>query len=648
MQMGAASATEPAARVDRDVLRRLLDGEHAETRDTVREWLGDPANAPRPDLPLEEHRRQVLAWARELAADGRTALGFPKQYGGEGAVGASVAAFETLAFGDLSLLVKMGVQFGLFGGAVLHLGTERHHERHLSDIATLRLPGCFAMTETGHGSNVQALETTATYDPAAGEFVVHTPHEEARKDYIGNAARDGRMAAVFAQLVVGGENRGVHALLVPLRADDGTVLDGIRIEDCGAKLGLDGVDNGRIWFDHVRVPREALLDRYATVSAEGVYHSSIENPTKRFFVMLGTLIQGRVSVCGAAINATKVAQVIAVRHALHRRQFGPPGGDEVVLLDYRTHQRRLLPALAATYALHFAQEDLVARLHQVFTSDAELDRERRELETMAAGLKPVATWHATATIQECREACGGSGYLRGNRFAALKADTDVFTTFEGDNTVLMQLAAKNLLTDMRDQLGELDPLGLASFFAGQVLSTLAERTAIRELLGRIGDELRPGVPDDGDLLDREPQLELLRWRARHVMAGAARRLKGGIDAGRDPFAVLLDCQDHVVAVARAHVDQIVLEALARAVPRCPDAGTREVLDDLCSLHALATIERERGWFQEHGRLSSTRSKAVIRAVNALCERLRPHAGELVEAFGVPEAALGDAGRVAAG
>jgi len=129
---------------------------------------------------------------------------------------------------------------------------------------------------------------------------VHTPDDDARKDYIGNAARDGRMATVFAQLVVGGEPRGVHGLLVPLRAADGTVLPGVRIEDCGAKLGLDGVDNGRIWFDHVRVPRDALLDRYARVSEDGTYFSPIENPAKRFFTMLGTLIQGRVSVCGCS------------------------------------------------------------------------------------------------------------------------------------------------------------------------------------------------------------------------------------------------------------------------------------------------------------------------------------------------------------
>jgi len=639
--MTATTAPDPAT------LRVLLDGEHAPTRDRVREWLSVPGNAPIPDLPIEEHRARVLAWATELASQGDSAMGYPVEYGGKDAVGRSVAGFETLAFGDLSLLVKCGVQFGLFGGAVLHLGTERHHERHLARIARLDLPGCFAMTETGHGSNVQALRTTATYDAATEEFVVHTPDEDARKDYIGGAARDGRLAAVFAQLVVGGESRGVHALLVPIRDDDGTVVDGVRIEDCGAKLGLEGVDNGRIWFDHVRVPREALLDRYASVSPDGTYSSPIENPTKRFFTMLGTLIQGRVSICGASINATKVALDIAIRRGLTRRQFGPPGEPEAVLMDYRTHQRRLLPALATTYALHFAQDRLRTRLHEAFHSEAQDDdRRRRELETFAAGLKAVATWHATDTIQACREACGGAGYLKAARFAALKADTDVFTTFEGDNTVLLQLCAKNLLTDERDRLGALDRRGLARFLAGQGIGIVAERAAVRGLLARLADGFIPGRDDGRDLRDRANQLDLLRWRQTHILAGAARRLKGGIDAGRDPFAVLVDCQDHVVAAARAWVDLTVLEAFADAVAACEDPALRAVLDRLCSLHALHRIEAERGWFQEHGRLTPQRSKAVVKAVNALCAEVRDDAGLLVAAFGVPEPALADAGPVA--
>jgi acyl-CoA oxidase len=613
-----------------NTVRELLDGEYAEIRDRVRWWLSQPGNEPVIDLPLEEHRAKVLAWMQELTTEGDTGRGFPAEYGGQDNVGGSVASFGALAFGDLSLLVKCGVQFGLFAGAILHLGTERHHARYLRAATSLELPGCFAMTETGHGSNVQALDTTATFDVDADEFVIHTPHEEARKDYIGNAARDGRMAVVFAQLVCrqgiprrGGEpgaDKGVHAFLVPLRDEHGDTLPGIRIEDCGPKLGLDGVDNGRIWFDHVRVPRENLLDRYASVAPDGTYTSPIENPTKRFFTMLGTLIQGRVSVSGASISATKVALTIAIRRGLRRRQFGLPGEEEALLLDYRTHQRRLLIPLATTYALSFAQDRLIAELDAVFSTDAE-DRQRRELETLAAGVKAVATWHATETIQACREACGGAGYLKASRFAALKADTDVFTTFEGDNTVLLQLAAKNLLTDYRDQFGELDPLGTAQFVAGQALGMLAEKIGL------------PGRDEGGDLLSRKTQLELFKWRHEHVLGGVARRLKKGIGDGRDPFTVLVDCQDHVLTAARSWVDLVVLEAFAAVAGRDP------VLDRLCSLYALSRIEAERGWYQEHGKLTGARSKTVIKTVNALLAEIRPHAGELVDAFGVPESCL---------
>src|SRR3954452_17368582 len=541
-----------------DNLRALLDGPYPETRERVRWWLSQPGNEPVDDLPMDEHREKVLAWMRELASEGDTAIGYPERYGGQGSPGRSVTSFETLAMGDLSLLVKCGVQFGLFGGAILHLGTGCHHERYLKDVATVDLPGCFAMTETGHGSNVQALGTTATYDPETQEFVVHTPDDEARKDYIGNAARDGRMAVVFAQLNAGGEERGVHALLVPIRDEHGEPCPGVRLEDCGAKLGLNGVDNGRIRLDHVRVPRENLLDKYGQVAEDGTYFSPIENPTRRFFTMIGTLIQGRISVCGAAISASKVALTIAVRRALERRQFGPPGSaQEALLMDYRTHQRRLLPALAKTYALSFAQLRLIDDLHEVFTDEDAGDRSRRELETLAAGVKAIAAWHASDTIQSCREACGGAGYLRTSRFASLKADTDVFTTFEGDNTILLQLAAKNLLTDYKDAFGELDPLGMAQFVAGQALGVLTERTALRKLA------------DGGDLLERETQLDLFRWRHDHLLESAARRLKRGIDSGADPFSVFVDCQDHVVQSARSWIDLVVLEAFPQDAAVAP-------------------------------------------------------------------------------
>ncbi|MEA2293918.1 MAG: acyl-CoA oxidase [Solirubrobacteraceae bacterium] len=642
--MSPTMAVEAAA-ADVAVLRRLLDGEHAATRDRVRETLAQPEFAPVVAVPMGEYRERILELTTQLARQGATSLAYPPEYGGEDDVGASIAGFETFAFGDLSLVVKIGVQFGLWGGAVLHLGTKRHHDAYLADTARLDLPGCFAMTEMGHGSNVQELRTTATYDRETDELVINTPEQSATKEWIGNAACHGRIAAVFCQLVVddGHEDpgRGVHCVVVPIRDDKGRPLDGVTIADCGHKLGLNGVDNGRLAFDHVRVPRANLLDRYAQITDEGVYHSSIENRNARFFTMVSTLIQGRVCIGAAGVSVSKVALTVAIRHALHRRQFGPPNGPEVVLMDYRTHQRRLLPALATTYGLSFAQQELTADTHRAFTEPGYPEAERRKLETRASALKAMATWHATHTVQSCREACGGAGYLARNRFAALKADSDVFTTFEGDNVVLQQLVAKNLLTNYRDDFGELDPLGTAVFVAGQVWETVVERTAAREIVTRIADELRPSRDDDRDLLDREWQRELFAWREEHVISTAARRLKRGIDNGGDPFSVLIDAQDHVVLCAKVHGERLVLEAFDRAIARCPDPDTRELLDRLCSLYALWHVEADRGWFQEHGRLSSTRSKAVLKAVNTLCGELREHAGALVAAFGIPEQQLAE-------
>jgi acyl-CoA oxidase len=638
-----ATVTTTPLEVDAVALRLLLDGEHREIREGVRAVVSRPEFAkPGPPPSTEEYREQVMEWARTLAATGGPSLLFPEEFGGLGKVGAAIAAFETLAHSDLSLLVKCGVQFGLFGGAVHHLGTRPHHERYLERIASLELPGCFAMSETGHGSDVQHVETTATYDPDAQEFVIHTPSESACKDYIGNAADHGRMAAVFAQLIVGEESRGVHALLVEIRDEDGEVADGVAISDCGHKLGLNGVDNGRLGFDHVRVPREALLDRYGSVTPEGEYTSPIESENRRFFTMLGTLVQGRVSVGGASISATKSALTIAVRHALRRRQFGPPdSGSEALLLDYRVHQRRLLPALAKTYALHFAQQGVVAELDRIFgRDDPKALEDRRELETRAAGLKAIATWHATETIQACREACGGAGYMSENRLGELKADTEVFTTFEGDNTILLQLVAKSLLTGYRDEFGELNPIETAGFVAAQAWETVVERTAVREVIQRLTDDLVPGREREEDLTDREYQLGLFRWREEHVLSGAARRLRRGIEGGGDPFDVFNDCQDHVLATARAHVHREILEAFVERISRCEDEELRATLDRVCDLYALAEIEGDRAWFQEHGRISSTRAKAVTRAVNGLCSGLRERAFELVDAFGIPDQVLG--------
>ncbi|HEY3750529.1 MAG TPA: acyl-CoA dehydrogenase [Pseudonocardiaceae bacterium] len=613
-------------------LTTVLDGRWGGLRRGLRDHL---ATLDLPDTTLlstEEHRALVLDQLREMAKTEAPRLGFATEFGGGGDVGGSVVAFEMLGFGDLSLMVKAGVQWGLFGGAVQLLGTRRHHERHLADIMDLSLLGCFAMTETGHGSDVQHLRTTATYDPATEEFVVNTPDVDARKDYIGNAARDGSMAVVFAQLVTGTEERGVHALLVPIRDADGAPRPGVSIVDCGRKGGLNGVDNGRLMFDNVRVPRDALLDRYGQVAADGTYTSPIDGDGKRFFTMIGTLIRGRISVAGSAGSATKRALTIAVRHAEQRRQFRRPGQQtEVTLLDYLAHQRRLLPALAASYALHFAQEELAADLDTLQTAQHPDEQRQRELESRAAAIKVAATWHATATIQACREACGGAGYLAANVLTGLKADTDVFTTFEGDNTVLLQLVAKGLLTSYSAHFDDLGTLATARFVAEQFVGAVIERTAARSLIERVVS----ANPTGDDLFDRSWHIRTFEDREKHVLDGLARRLRRAATGDADPFDVFNDAQDHVLRAARVHTDRVVLEAFVAAIDRCADPATKALLDRVCDLYVLSTVDGDLAWFLGHGRLTAARGKLVNDAVNTVCQELRPHATTLVDAFAIP-------------
>ncbi len=607
---------------DTESLRTYLDAEHLDLRNGVLDLMMRPPLKIPLELSRDAYRERVLDAVRFLAERGYGALGYPVEWGGGGDPTAPVAVFETLAYGDLSVVVKFGVQFGLFGGSIFQLGTEHHHRTFLGRVGRLELPGCYAMTETGHGSNVRELETTATYDADAQELVVHTPHESAGKDWIGNAACHGRMATVFARLLVDGTDQGIHAVLVPLRDEAGQTLPGIRVEDRGPKEGLNGVDNGRIWFDRVRVPRTHLLDRFGSIDEEGRYLSPIPSPGRRFFTMLGTLVMGRISIAAASVSAAKKGLTVAVRYAAQRRQFGPEGGPEVPILEYPVIQRALLPRLATTLGLHFAVRGLV-RLHASRTAV-----EDAEVEVLAAGLKAYASRHCVETLQACREACGGEGYDAANRLAALKADTDVFTTFEGANPVLLQLVAKGLLSRFRHQMGDLKLWTIVRYLADRAGTSLAE--------------LNPVVTrrtDEEHLRDPMFHHAAFAYREERLLRSVARRLKARIDQGMDSHRAVGECQDHLVELALAHVERVILDHFQEAVAHAPAPGLSEALSAQASLYALWRMEAHRGWYLEAGYVEPPKSKAIRAQVNVLCAESREHARLLVDGFGIPDGVL---------
>ena len=617
-------------------LRNTLDGRWRDVKNRMREELSSEVFRAHYTPNTVIARTKVMEQLKIMAAHGAAEDGFKKEHGGNGDVGAAVTRIEMLAMSDLSLMVKAGVQWGLFGGAIENLGTDRHHQAYVPRIISLDLLGCFAMTETGHGSDVQALETTATYDASTQEFVVDSPTRTARKDYIGGAAETATVAAVFAQLITpDGQGHGVHCFVVPIRDDDGNDLPGVTTSDCRYKGGLPGVDNGRIQFDHVRIPRENLLNKYADVAEDGTYSSPIENPNRRFFTMLGTLIRGRVTVGGSAGAAARVALDIATRYALQRRQFKAPDDEsEVLLMDYLVHQRRLFPLIARSYALQFAQNELVAKTHDLQTADDPDREEQRELESRAAGLKAANTWHATRAIQEAREACGGAGYLAENRLIALKADTDVFTTFEGDNHVLTQLVAKELLTAYADDIKGMSPVEWVRFAANFAGERVMKRTAAETIMQRILDT-RQDNEEEGSLFNRGTQVKMFEDREEYMIATVARRLRGK-SKEMSAFDAFNAVQDHVLHAASAHIDRVILEAFVAGIDSCEDDEARKVLEMVCDIYALSVMEDDRAWFMEHQFLSTERAKAVTRGINERCRTLRPYAELLIDGFGIPE------------
>lgn len=602
-------------------LQAVTEGSYSSLIDDLQRELTEHSLYDWSLIPDKETlRAKTTEQVKQLGAAGFGPLSYPAEYGGRDDLQAYGHIFENLIYAGTSTAVKFGVQYGLFGGSIASLGTEKHHKKWLAALGSGSLPGCFAMTEEDHGSNVRAIKTTATFLPEKNAFLIHTPSRRDCKIYIGGAMT-ARKATVFAQLIVQGKNEGVHALVVPLRNEDGELLPGIRIEDNGYKGGLNGVDNGRIWFDEVKVPVFNLLDRFGRIDENGRYQSQIDNPDKRFFMTLGTLVGGRICVGKGAVAGSKIALTLALRYAYQRRQFGQEiHSQENLLIDYPSHQMRLFPLLARTYALHFALEDLMSRFAKV-----DIEADKRELETEAAALKSMATWHGNRTLQECREACGGQGYMSENRIPELKGGLDIFSTFEGDNYVILQLAAKGVLSSFKTDFNA------ESFFG-----------VIKYLQKRWSDTLVTFNPvytnnvDVSHLYSRSFHKHALSYRKRRLTFSLAQRMNKLFKKRVTPYQAFLKVQTHVIQLAMAYAEERCLLAFHEAIEKTEGEEEIFMMKRLSALYALSAIYDHHGWYLEQGYLSSGKSKAIRQLLHRHVLQMVPDGPALTRVFRVPE------------
>jgi len=540
------------------------------------------------------------------------------------------AVAEAVGGVDISLGIKMGVQFSLWGGSVINLGTKKHRDKYFDGIDNLDYPGCFAMTELHHGSNVQALQTTATFDPITDEFVINTPNDGAIKWWIGNAAVHGKFASVFARLILplqgkGGKSAdmGIHAFIVPIRdLETHALLPGVEIHDCGHKVGLNGVDNGALRFSQVRVPRDNLLNRFGDVSRDGKYTSSLPTVNKRFAATLGELVGGRVGLAYSSVGVLKIAVTITVRYSLLRQQFGPPRKPEVSVLDYQSQQHRLMPMLASTYAFHFATQYLVDKYCEMKKTND--DQVVGDVHALSAGLKSYVTSYTARSISTCRESCGGHGYAAVNRFGILRNDHDIFQTFEGDNTVLLQQVAGDLLKRYQEK------------FKGGTLTVTWNY--LRESMSSYLSQPNPVTArweGEDHLRDPKFQLDAFRHRTSRLLQSVAARLQKHTKT-LGSFGAWNRCLNHLLTLAESHIESVVLAKFIDAVQNCPDANTREVLKLVCDLYALDRIWKDIGTYRNVDYVAPNKAKAIHKLTDYLSFQVRGVARELVDAFDLPD------------
>ncbi|KMZ58548.1 Acyl-CoA oxidase [Zostera marina] len=615
-----------SAQFDTALMRNLLDGHDLEVRDWVfrlmeeselfrfRKLDGRDYVFPDYQAPMEQQREITLQRILYLVSKG-VSDGWLSWKGKEGEM-RNLAIFDCLGLYDHSLGVKFGVHYFLWGYSVLFLGTKRHHDKWLNDTEKYEIKGSFSMTELGHGSNVRAIETITTYDPQTREFIINTPCESAQKYWIGGAANHATHTVVFSQLLINGENQGVHAFIAQIRNKNGKVCPNVRIADCGHKIGLNGVDNGRIWFDKLRIPRENLLNSLSDVMPDGRFISSIDNPDERFATLLAPLTAGRVNIPSNAVYVSKLGLAIAIRYSLTRRAFSiSPGDEETLLLDYPSHQQRLLPLLAKTCAMSFS----INRLKAIYVNRTPATT--KSIHVYSSALKASITWNNMRILQECRETCGGQGLKTENRVGILKGEYDVQSTFEGDNNVLMQQVSKALL--------------------GEYIKTQKLKKPFKGLGLEHMNNHFPIIPvnlTSSIITTSEFQMDLFCLRERDLLTRFASQVSELQAHGESKERAIIQSYQLASELGRAFSEKVILHDILEAERAQPVGSLKDVLSLLRTMYAMVSIEEDAS-FLRYGYLSQNNAAAIRQEFTKMISKLRPHALAIVKSFGIPDSFL---------
>lgn len=498
---------------------------------------------------------------------------------------------EWAGFVDGGLCTLASIHYNLFIGSLLDHDC---YGRDLSTFTSMERVGTFLCTEMAHGNDVASLQTVAELDPTTGGFILNTPNPGACK-FMPNTSLIGgpKSAVVAARLLVDGEDQGIFMFLTPLSDEDGH-LPGVTVRQLPPRTGTP-VDHCLTSFDHVRLPREAMLEAdHGRLNEDGTLASSLGNRRKRFLRSVNRVTMGKLCMSAGTLGMARSALAIAVRYAHHRHVSGPKTGQRVPVVSHRSHHGRLLHSLANAYAMTFLHRAVMDR----FVAHEESERE--EVERLIAVTKGWITWHAREITTESRERCGAQGLFPVNRISDLPGNIEGGITAEGDNLVIWVKAAAEMVFGH-----QVDPLASDTLPAAE--HDLTDLHFLRDLLASV----------------------VGTWQTR-----ARTALRQGPSG--DPIGRWNESSGAALEMVSAHAGRLAADAFLEAAGQATDPATRKLLTNLCWLFLLQQLRQHTGDLLAEQRLTVQHVLGLHQTIDAVLAELAPHMMTLVDAFDLPD------------